>query len=651
MASHDGAEDSEDDQWVGYCVPRRCRLCTFPIEDEEMMVAAAPGSSRVSRPFVNEETNIVHEVSARPEKGELREEFRPCLPRCTHDQANIKGPATGYHAECFDYAGKSFGDKAKTPPSPDFFGAMEFSFEPMPLYDLRRRKKAEELIARKLGAIWSFLPHEICLMIAPYLVQEYTIGRLHALSSSRCRSASPSKQLDTSNTVWARYINIGGIEYVHNLSNKKQEHYRKVFNPATSPDVDLLYVLEDPLGVRSLIFSNSKEKKLQPTSVSACTETGEWWRVITLCSPTLEIEHDGIKVRRIHTASSPNIAHELWPVPIHPEEIAALKVHKMTETTPNEPRHETLQIFQFQINGPGVTGYSFCWSNGFLFFYTHHEGEDIPVNMYRDCDQMFDIPLWTHVPVEPDEFITSMYMRHSSVEAESCLWIRTSIEREYIIGPPISTSTQTTWSRIFGPLSNNHPNHPVPSYFALSHTGIKHLAIPQSSTPSHGPWIFPPTLPTALGPDDPDYEFSRWLGSSALLSNLAEITPYRHPPSPTCHPLDSQIQGLGLVYLDGRRAHVGQVRLDLATTPIDVRNASSIHLAVHKREYVIGVCYVTELRLDPPSLSERESAWRWIDIDLSNEEDSLLWLYFGYANALAYREQVTWEEEEEEGVE
>lgn len=54
---------------------------------------------------------------------------------------------------------------------------------------------------------------------------------------------------------------------------------------------------------------------------------------------------------------------------------------------------------------------------------------------------------------------------------------------------------------------------------------------------------------------------------------------------------------------------------------------------------------MTDLWVAPPSLDERESAWRWIDIDLSNEEEKLTWLYCGYGNELGYGEQGTWDVE------
>lgn len=45
---HDSDHDSEhnpdtpsDCTWVGFCVPRRCRLCTYPIEPNEWMVATS----------------------------------------------------------------------------------------------------------------------------------------------------------------------------------------------------------------------------------------------------------------------------------------------------------------------------------------------------------------------------------------------------------------------------------------------------------------------------------------------------------------------------------------------------------------------------------------------------------------------------------
>lgn len=108
---------------------------------------------------------------------------------------------------------------------------------------------------------------------------------------------------------------------------------------------------------------------------------------------TVSNNKKGLKVRRIRTASSSNITHDLWPVPIHLEEIASLKIHNLTEPKSDRPQEEIVRILPSQIHGPDVNGYSFSWSGEFIFLHTHHKGEDVPVNMYRECGQMFDFPV------------------------------------------------------------------------------------------------------------------------------------------------------------------------------------------------------------------------------------------------------------------
>lgn len=45
--------------------------------------------------------------------------------------------------------------------------------------------------------------------------------------------------------IWVWYIDIGGVEYVYNLLNKKEEYYCKLFDLVMMFDVDVLCVLED----------------------------------------------------------------------------------------------------------------------------------------------------------------------------------------------------------------------------------------------------------------------------------------------------------------------------------------------------------------------------------------------------------------------
>ncbi|KAK4662938.1 hypothetical protein QC763_601850 [Podospora pseudopauciseta] len=252
-SDHDPEHGSEhnpdtpsDCPWVGFCVPRRCRLCTYPIEPNEWMVATLYSA------FVNNE----HSIEDVPR---LKEEFRPCPPACAHDQSYLNGSVPVYHAEYFDYAGN---------PRHDLLTITSFSFEPLPLYDIKRKKRMVQLLATKMGDMWCHLPHELCLMISELVVGKYTVLRYN-------NCILPVK---TYTTTW--------------ISRKPSGHAqccRRLYDPEMTPEVNIFYVLEDHLGMRDLLFSSTESKQMNLSSDHL--EPGFWWRVLS--SPqVLQAEYD-----------------------------------------------------------------------------------------------------------------------------------------------------------------------------------------------------------------------------------------------------------------------------------------------------------------------------------------------------------------------
>lgn len=75
----------------------------------------------------------------------------------------------------------------------------------------------------------------------------------------------------------------------------------------------------------------------------------------------------------------------------------------------------------FRINGPGVTGYSFCWSEGLYYLHTHYIGED-DLAIYNDFVILTEDPIWIHLPVAPDEYINSIWFRRAAYTSEIALW-------------------------------------------------------------------------------------------------------------------------------------------------------------------------------------------------------------------------------------
>ncbi|KAK4204927.1 hypothetical protein QBC40DRAFT_74899 [Triangularia verruculosa] len=656
---------TSDDVLFNYCVPPRCRLCTFPIEDQEMMVASRPDSCQISRPFEN--TTSSHGTVVDYYEKRYISELTPCPSGCAHHPYRYPSSrhTKGYHVECYNYAGKSFKHDEHGPgglcPSPEFLEAVQYGYEQLPSYDLKRRKRVQEVIAAKLRIIWSFLPYEICLMISQHLVREYTIGRFDALWPSRRRIASSKDQLWMRKPIWALYIDIGGVEYIYDLKQTdetdkykhggEQRDYRQILDPATST-ADTLYVLEDHLGVRSMVLSNSQDRKIHDHSTPAVSEDGTWWRVISPLPPWLYMDYDDLKLRKVYPETPFTHPDLLWSVQVSPSrpETGPLGFHNMAQFKREEPPLTVFQMVPFQINGPDITGYSFCWSDGFLYLHTHHEGDGVP-DIYRNIDNTVKSAVWIHLAMEPDEYIFTMWFRHSWELRDSCFWIRTSKDREVTIGPSLANpvpdewpGAEIEWDRVLGPLEDATP---VWTYFNLSQRGIKMFVTPTSSIgdkPDYGPDRlilegFSDTTPA-------------WLDSSQSLTGLVEIIPYRRMKTsgeddPEFY---SRILGLCLVYSDGRKSYLGQTRFDLATSSIEMRDVTSFHIAVKMKDYFEGYTdlhYVTEIRLSPPSPGEDEGVWRWIHVDLS-QDDQLEWYFYGYDCMVAFGEQDTWDYEQDE---
>ncbi|KAK0745094.1 hypothetical protein B0T21DRAFT_281405 [Apiosordaria backusii] len=157
----------------------------------------------------------------------------------------------------------------------------------MPSHDLERQKRTTQLLATKVGNLWPCLPHELCLMISALVVREYTVSVFQGLWAARHQL--PNHNVDVSQSIWVRYSDMGGAKYVYELSNTGGRCFRKLFDPEISPDPGVLYVLEDHLGVRDLVFHNPESKRMRLPSGNH--ERGTWWRVISL-PYKLQVEYD-----------------------------------------------------------------------------------------------------------------------------------------------------------------------------------------------------------------------------------------------------------------------------------------------------------------------------------------------------------------------
>lgn len=126
----------------------------------------------------------------------------------------------GYHVGCFDFM--------LSLPSLDILKATHHTFEPAPSEDKRRRDRIRTLLVLRLRNKYGWLPTEIWLMIAGYLVHECAISTMQELWRTRgirqdfhrAPGNSYHTIIDMSLDVWVRYIHIDGIRYIAELSNQ-----------------------------------------------------------------------------------------------------------------------------------------------------------------------------------------------------------------------------------------------------------------------------------------------------------------------------------------------------------------------------------------------------------------------------------------------
>lgn len=114
-------------------------------------------------------------------------------------------------------------------------------------------------------------------MIVGLLIRELAItiidGAWQTRRSSNC-------EIDTSLAVWACFIPIEGVAYIAKLSNSPGDGAGisgrgvKILEAGQS-DLRTVYVLEDHLGIRKLVFS--RKHPLPSTA-----QSGLWWRTVSL---------------------------------------------------------------------------------------------------------------------------------------------------------------------------------------------------------------------------------------------------------------------------------------------------------------------------------------------------------------------------------
>ncbi|WAO94534.1 Hypothetical protein NCS54_01212200 [Fusarium falciforme] len=299
---------------------------------------------------------------------------------------------------------------------------------------------------RRLQQVYNKLPAEVCFMIAGELVREVAAMATEQLWQSRPRDLENCdiyNRIDMN--VRARYIYIDGVRYVESLSSSPYAEGELVIDPATSSTIDAIHVLEDHIGVRRILFSSTEHSQKLEALLSTPVRDA-WWRNIPFSTTVFYANFDGVKLRGIKTdgrgprpvpsaamqgkSTSEDVA---WPRPMYPANEPVLHYSNLNtweieeerrnaEITPWTPfTRYRFRTVSFDCNDPAVTGYSVCFKSGIRGIYAHRE-EDL--EMYNDVDMYTRTGIWMHMPVDPDERISAIWIRCQDTMSSSGLMVR-----------------------------------------------------------------------------------------------------------------------------------------------------------------------------------------------------------------------------------
>lgn len=111
-------------------------------------------------------------------------------------------------------------------------------------------------------------------MITQYCVREHA-----ALNAQIQFLSKPSRNFDisTSAQIWASYVEFEGVDYIASLTNGAGHmSASRIYVPQPGHPCDTIYVAEDHLGIRQLLFCSSTEVP------EVRKRPGIWWRTVSV---------------------------------------------------------------------------------------------------------------------------------------------------------------------------------------------------------------------------------------------------------------------------------------------------------------------------------------------------------------------------------
>ncbi|RSL44925.1 hypothetical protein CEP54_014479 [Fusarium duplospermum] len=399
--------------------------------------------------------------------------------------------------------------------------------------DQRRVSRTRLLLGRRLQQVYQQLPAEVCFMIAGELVREFAaMATAHFWRAPRYDDRV-NILVQLTRDIRAQYTYLDGVRYVEFLNSLPDAEGDLVLEAATSSKIDTIHVLEDHIGVRQILFS-SPERSQKLESLLSTPVRGAWWSNVPLTNTDdrFYAVSDGVK---------------------------------------NAFTRRRFRTVSFDCNDPAVTGYSVCFMSGIRGIYAHR-GEDL--KMYNDVDMYARDGVWMHMPVDPNERISAMWIRCADNTSHSGLMLQTNKGRQVMFGYRADSENRLDEERLWTALPGVSAS-PFRLYSRLSYRGVDQIAVQPSETlmeddpPQMKPW---PELPSPT----PRYHHY----SAVSLKNVVRMTPCSRKiqfPGGTFW----VTTGIMVQYANGRRACAGEFRMDCAGESMWVDHTSSLQLGFY----------------------------------------------------------------------
>ncbi|UPL02400.1 hypothetical protein LCI18_013334 [Fusarium solani-melongenae] len=379
--------------------------------------------------------------------------------------------------------------------------------------------------------------------------------------------------------VRARYIYINGVRYVESLISLPYAEGEVVLEPATASNIDVIHVLKDHIGVRRVLFSSTEHSQKLEALLS--TPVKDAWALN--CEPSKLTAVVRAPSHQPEESTSEDVE---WPRPMYPANELVLQYSNLnTWEIEEERRNERwpswtsftryrFPTISFDCNHPAVTGYSVCFKAGLRGIYAHR-GDDL--EMYNDVDMCTRPGIWIHMPVDPHERISAIWIRSQDMISSSGLILQTDKGRQVMFGWRADGQNRLDKARLWTRLPGVSES-PFRVYCKLSYRGVDQIAVqPQETLAEEPPRQMKP-WPALPSPTPRRQHFS-----AVSLDDVAEMIPCGREISFE----DGDywvITGIMVHYVDGHRACAGEFRADCAGESMRVDNTSLLLLGFYVEE-------------------------------------------------------------------